>query len=166
MKRILFLLAFIQCVAVAQPPVWLGLGSKIDSVDMRVNLTHSGNFNAVSTFYSAIEGSLTGNATEAAMPNSLFGMGGRVVGIYFQSRTNTLSQTATITLQYADSSTAALSATPFVMTIPLGAKAVAVTNKTHTITPWQMLGYKYVSAGGTGAITLFSITLIVRVPKI
>lgn len=139
--------------------------TSLDSVDIRYNLTHSGNFNATSTFYSAIDGSITGSATESSSNFSINGLGGRVVGMYFGSQTNTMTVAPTITLMQNDSGATSTSATPLVLTIPLNARAAALTNQSYTLTPWKILRYKYVSGGGSGSITLFSLSLIVRVPK-
>jgi len=136
-----------------------------DSVDIRFNLSHAGSFNATSTFYSAVDGSITGNATETSSNFSISGIGGRVVGMYFGCQGNTMTVFSTITLMQNDSGSTSTSATDFVMTVPLNAKAASVTNQSFTLTPWKILRYKYVSGGGSGSITLFSLSLVVRIPK-
>jgi hypothetical protein len=136
--------------------------SALDSVDVPIVATFAGaSFGSQTTVYSGINGAQVSTA-EASVNYPPFGIGGRVIGMYFQSKTNTCTATSTITFQYGDSSATSLTASNLAFTLALGQKSTSLTGKSITVTPTMLGGFKYVNSSGSGTITFPTLTIVVR----
>lgn len=133
-----------------------------DSVDVPIITTFGGSsFAAQATNYAGLNGAQI-SSVEASVSYSPIGIAGRVIAMYFQSKTNTLSATATFTFQYGDSSASSLTTSNLTFTIPLNSKSKNITGQTLNVTASQIGGFKFVSASGSGSLTLPTATIVIR----
>lgn len=136
--------------------------TSLDSVDIPYVTTFGGSsMGSQTTLYAGIGGAQLATA-EASVTYAPFGISGRVIAMYFQSKTNSCTSTPTITFQYGDTSASSLSASSITITPALNQKYKAVTGQTQIITPSTLGGFKYVNSSGSGTITFPTVTLIVR----
>lgn len=120
----------------------------------------SSSFGAQATNYGSFGGSLS--ASESSVGYVPFGVTGEVVGMYFQSKTNTMSQSTVISLESGVADATDLTTSNLTITVGAGVKNASVTNQTLSVTPTMIGGIKFVNSSGTGSITLISITLVVK----
>ena len=131
-------------------------------VDIPIYIQISGNFGAQSTNYSGLGSSVALSSAENSLPYSAFGITGTVVGMYLQCKTNTMAQNTVISLESGVANATDLTTSNVAITLGAGIKNASVTDQTLSITPTMIGGLKFVSASGSGTMTLIAITLIVR----
>jgi hypothetical protein len=120
----------------------------------------SSNFGSQATNYGSFGGSLS--TTEASVAYMPFGVTGEVVGMYYQSKTNTHNASFTLTLQSGAADASSLTASDFVVAVGTSVLNVSKTDATLAVTPTMIGGFKFVSASGSGTSTLIGITLVVK----
>lgn len=132
-------------------------------VDIPIVIQVGGSFGSQVTNYSGLGSAVALSSAESSVPYSPFGITGTVVGMYFQSKTNTQTQSTIISLESGAADATDLTTSNLTITVGAGVKNASVTDQTLAITPTMIGGLKFVNASGSGTITLITITLVVRV---
>ena len=131
-------------------------------VDIPMIFVMPSTFAAQATNYSALGGGGGFSSAESGVVYSAIGITGTVVGMYWQSKTNTMSETTTVTLQSGAADAASLTPSSVVISLTATTKNGSDVAHTLAVTPTTILGLKFVNASGSGSITLISVTLVVR----
>lgn len=136
-----------------------------DSVDIVIVSVSPSAMGSQTTNYSTLGGPGAGNSTSESSVNfSPFGIGGRVRSMYIQAKANTCTGSTTFTLQTGAADASSLTPSALAITLTAGTKNGSITGQSVTVTPTTIGNFKAVNASGTGSITLYTITLVIRVP--
>lgn len=132
-------------------------------VDIPIHCTIPDSIGAGVTRYAGLGFSGLVSAEASAVYNPI-GITGTLIGMIIQAKTNSLSGNYTITFQKGAADASSLTPSTVEVTLATTVKNGSVGAQAIAVTPTEIGGFKIVTAGGSGALTLAGITLIIRCP--